>query len=107
MKIFGLEIKKIDKKKMPEKIVNDYRKDTGNWHLSDKGKDYLFGEKGGPFTTKKNQAYVHYDGLRIVHNRIYFTWKGDNIISMAIIGHNTYDPLEINGIIGKQKVSMN
>lgn len=105
MKILGLEIKKIKKKDMPKKVDNgNFTLDT---EITSKGKDYLFGLiKGGPFSRKKNQEYLHYDSIRIANNRIYWMWKGDAIASQLIIGDYTGDAFTIKGILGKQKVSM-
>ncbi len=103
MKILGLEIKKIEKKDMPRKREELF---SCNCRVTDKGSEYLFGLKDSPFSTKKNQAYLRHDGIRIAHGRIHFMWKGDVIVSQDILGPQTGDPLDICGIFGKQKINL-
>ena len=100
MKILGLEIKKIKKKDVP-KEADDFSVCT----LSDKCKDYLFGLKGGPFSTKRLQGYLHYDGIRVANNSLHFMWKDHVIVSKRIVGAYTGEPISIEGICGKQKVN--
>ncbi len=102
MKIFGLEIKRINKDDIPKKPARDIY--CSKTDISDKGREYLLGLKGGPFTIKKGQGYCHYDGLKIANNRVHFMWRGDEIISQDIFGPCAVGPLVIMGITGKQKV---
>lgn len=112
MKILGLEIRKIKKRDIPQKVKNkSFMLDS---NITDKGKDYLFGLKGSlfglkgsPFTIKKNQGYLHYDGICIANNRVYFMWKDDEIASIGFIGLYTGDSFTISGITGKQKIDIN
>ncbi|MGR3302299.1 MAG: hypothetical protein ACUZ8I_07320 [Candidatus Scalindua sp.] len=105
MKILGLEIRKIEKKDMPQKVKS--RSFTLDPDITNKAKDYMLGNlKGGPFSRKKNQSYLHYDGIRIANNRIHWMWKGEVIMSQAIIGPYTGDPLDIYGISGKLKINL-
>lgn len=107
MEILGLEIKRIKKKDIPRKVKN--KGFTLDPDITDKGKDYLFGLKNSPFSMKKNQGYLHYDGIRVANDRVHFMWKGDVIMSQAILGGYDGCPtntLNMTGISGKQKVSM-
>lgn len=103
MRILGLEIKRIERKDMPKNVKDNF---APGHEITNKGRDYLFGLKGSPFSVKKKQGYLHYDGIRIANNRIYFMWKGDEITSTAIVGLYTGEPCDITGIAGKQKVDL-
>lgn len=106
MEILGLKIKRIKKEDIPRKVKDE---DFDYDNITDKGKDYLFGLKNGPFSIKKNQGYLHYDGIRVANDRVHFMWRGDVIVSQAILGGYDSCPtntLNITGIFGKQKVSM-
>lgn len=103
MNIFGLEIKKIEKKDMP-RVAKD-ESFSLKTEFTKKGEEYLFGLKGGPFSSKRNQGYLHYDGLRMVNGRVYFMWKGSAIVSIGTLGGNNGNTMEIGGLIGKQKVN--
>ena len=104
MKILGLEIKRIKKEDMPKKVKNESL--TFGTRITDKGMEYLFGLKGSPFSRKKNQGYLHYDGIRMANGRIGFMWKDEEIANIAFIGIYTGDSFTISGIIGKQKIDM-
>lgn len=96
MKIFGLEIKRIEKKYNPKK---DF---SYGCNITEKGKEYLLGLKDSPFS----QGYLNYDGLGIANNRICFIWKDEVVMSKSIIGGYTGMPLYIYGIFGKTKVTL-
>lgn len=103
MRILGLEVKLSRRENAPgeDKLYGSLAT-----LFSEKGKDYLFGLEGGPFSLEKGQGYLHYDGLTIKGNRLCFMWRGDKIMSRRLIGGTINHDIYISGITGKQEITL-